>query len=378
MKKFINLSCKVLKKTHLNKFVYIILQHFFHSYQKPTLNQKNVNESYNLLSSISKNPNNSCKCLNYINRNSCIDLLIIIPVYNAEEYIEECINSIITQKTKYSFIIKIINDGSTDNSLNVINKYQDYPNIEIINQANKGHSGARNTGLKNIESKFIMFIDSDDYLAPDAIENLISCAYKTKCEVVEGNYHIFKKRKKVFYTSKNKDLVTTHWSETLKGYPWAKVYTAELFEKCQFPEGYWYEDTLMKLNIFPKCKKIATIKEVVYYYRQNKNSITFKSKKKPKSLDSYWITEQLIKDSENNQLQELYNSLFKQIIVNFNRINALDSERINKAVFILTANLLKQYYPNSIYDGNNSILQKLEKAIKEMDYRAYKLICSLF
>lgn len=374
----INLLCKGLKKAHLNKIFYIILQPFFHSYQKLTLDYKNINESYNFLSNISNNPNNSSKSFNYIKKNSCIDLLIIIPVYNSEKYIEECINSIITQKTKYTFLIKIINDGSTDNSLNIIKKYKNYPNIEIINQLNKGHSGARNTGLKIIESKFIMFIDSDDYLAPNAIENLLSYAYKTKAEVVEGNYHIFNKRKKIFYTSKNKDLVTTHWSETLKGFPWGKVYTADLFENCQFPEGYWFEDTLMKLNIYPKCKKVATIKEVVYYYRQNKDGITFKSKKKFKLLDSYWITEQLIKDNENLQSQELYNNLFNQIIINFNRISTLDSERINKAVFILTANLLKQYYPNSHYTGNNPNLKKLEKAIKTMDYTAYKLLCSLY
>ena len=88
---------------------------------------------------------------------------IIVPVYNVENYVDKCIKSILNQTYK-NYEVIIINDGSTDNSLNIINKYKNNKKIKIITQKNKGLSNARNNGMKMATGDYLLFIDSDDYI----------------------------------------------------------------------------------------------------------------------------------------------------------------------------------------------------------------------
>src|SRR5690625_3677419 len=99
---------------------------------------------------------------------------IIIPVYNVEKYIAECLNSVIRQ-TYSNIEVIIINDGSNDNSYEIIESYsKKYNNLKIIDQENKGQSVARNVGLTKAKGKYIYFLDSDDYIKDITIENLVS------------------------------------------------------------------------------------------------------------------------------------------------------------------------------------------------------------
>ena len=232
---------------------------------------QDLQESYAFLDGVSPKPkstsyaNNNVKDCNY-------DLTIIIPAYNVELYIDECLKSVLEQKTEYKFLVKIINDGSTDNTFEILKKYQIYNNVEIINQGNKGFSGARNTGLKHIESKYIMFVDSDDKLADNAIQNLLENAYENDSDIVEGGFHKFDNNK-ILETYIHKCKINVNAFGTLKGYPWGKVIKSSLFKNIKFPEGFWYEDTIFMYLIFPMCKKATTIKEIVYWYRFNTHGI---------------------------------------------------------------------------------------------------------
>ena len=98
---------------------------------------------------------------------------IIIPVYNCEEYIKKCIDSIIEQTYK-DFEVIIINDGSTDNTNYILNEYKNYSNIIIINQNNHGVSYSRNVGLEKAKGNYICFIDGDDYIDKDYLSTLAS------------------------------------------------------------------------------------------------------------------------------------------------------------------------------------------------------------
>ncbi|MGU8763722.1 glycosyltransferase family 2 protein [Clostridium perfringens] len=111
---------------------------------------------------------------------------IIVPVYNTEKYLEKCINSILQQTYKNIEII-VVNDGSTDNSKNVLNKkYKD--NIILINQENKGLGGARNTGIKHASGDYIMFVDSDDYIIENSVEILLNTV--SNAEIAIGNMNV--------------------------------------------------------------------------------------------------------------------------------------------------------------------------------------------
>ena len=117
------------------------------------------------------------------------DLQIIVPAYNAEKYISECLDSVLSQETEYSYLITIVNDGSIDHTLDIINSYYSrYPDrIEVINQENKGFSGARNAGLKVLKGKYITFLDSDDVLAPRGINSLLRNTIG-EVDIVQGSW----------------------------------------------------------------------------------------------------------------------------------------------------------------------------------------------
>lgn len=146
---------------------------------------------------------------------------IIIPCYNVEKYVRECIESVLNQKTQFKYEVILINDGSQDNTLNILKEYEDRDNVVLIDQKNKGFSGARNTGLQYVQGEYLMFVDSDDRLAENAIENLLSVAYKENYEIVEGRYVLFSEENILFEEQiDEKECIKP--IQDLKGYPWQK------------------------------------------------------------------------------------------------------------------------------------------------------------
>lgn len=114
------------------------------------------------------------------------DLMIIVPVYNTETYLNECIESLIKQKTNYSYKIVFVDDGSTDHSGIILDNYSKNPKVEVIHKQNSGIAGARNTALRNICGRYILFVDSDDLLADNAVELLMNVALSKNADIVEG------------------------------------------------------------------------------------------------------------------------------------------------------------------------------------------------
>ena len=110
------------------------------------------------------------------------DLMIIVPVYNAAEYLEDCIKSLLVQETGYSYCVVFVNDGSTDESANILNKYAKKENVYIINKKNEGVAEARNIALKYIRGKCVLFVDADDMLMDNAIEVLMRKSVETDAD----------------------------------------------------------------------------------------------------------------------------------------------------------------------------------------------------
>ena len=111
------------------------------------------------------------------------DLMIIVPVYNAAEYLEDCIKSLLVQETGYSYCVVFVNDGSTDESANILNKYAKKENVYIINKKNEGVAEARNIALKYIRGKCVLFVDADDMLMDNAIEVLMKKSVETDADI---------------------------------------------------------------------------------------------------------------------------------------------------------------------------------------------------
>lgn len=253
---------KILFKTKLNVFLYKLLKKRFINVCEH-FTEADVQKAWNTLNSFHKDVNSTAITNNKLDIH--YDLQIIIPVYNVEKYIIECVESVLSQKINCSYIITIINDGSPDSSRKLLKKYENNAHIEIIDQKNRGLSGARNHGLETIKGRYITFLDSDDRLTPNSITVMMDAADKYHADIVQGGYNsISEYDGKILNTYKGVSAVSDTDESFLKGFPWGKLFKAELFEKIHFPEKYWFEDTICAYLLFPLSKIKVGIEDIVY------------------------------------------------------------------------------------------------------------------
>ena len=222
------------------------------------------------------------------------DVSIIVPAYNVEKEITCCIDSIVNQKTNYSFEVIIINDGSTDKTGELLEQYRHYDFVWIEEQENRGFSGARNRGLELARGRYLMFIDSDDYIPKDAVESLMKTAVANDADIVQGSFcNVVGGQIEPGATCKNAQVNVADTNQKIFGYVWGKVFKKQLFASLSFPEQYWFEDTITHYLLVFLAKRIFTIQEFVYFYRLNPKGITSVARTAPKSVDTYWICEYL-------------------------------------------------------------------------------------
>jgi len=217
------------------------------------------------------------------------DVSVIIPVYNVEQYLEECLDSVINQ-TLNNIEIICVNDGSTDSSLGILEAYEKKDNrVRIISQENKGLSAARNTGMRLAEGKYIYYLDSDDYIEIDALEKLYQRAIQDDLDVLfcdgdvqfetielKDNTPKFKKRGKYegIYNGSElfKNMLANMDYQTQVSLHFAK---REFLEKHElaFQEGLLYEDNIYTLNLILSASRAAHLSQTLFHYRIRENSI---------------------------------------------------------------------------------------------------------
>lgn len=208
---------------------------------------------------------------------------IIVPIYNVEKYLDKCVMSILGQTFK-NFELILIDDGSQDSSGAICDSYlKKDSRIKVIHKKNGGLSSARNEGLKIAKSKYVAFIDSDDWIENNMYEKLYNIAEQNDADIVQCKYVKADDEnvKKDIQADGNinfisniealENLYNERYIETVV--TWNKIYKRLLFENIQFPEGKIHEDEFTVYKILYKAKKIALLDEGLYYYRQNPNSI---------------------------------------------------------------------------------------------------------
>lgn len=324
------------------------------------------------LDSLHKDVQSSALRRNEIVSPTC-DLQIIIPVYNTGKFLRECLDSILSSVTKYTYHLVIVNDGSTDCSGEILSEYESDSRVTIINQENTGISGARNTGLKKIFGRYVTFVDSDDLLVPNAITNWLDAAYKYNADVVEGSFSRRRYNGKLFGGLKW-DKETVENKSKMQGEAWLKIYKAELWQNIIFPEGYWYEDTIICGLIQPLVKKYVQIPDYVYYYTLNKSSISFNSHGKAKMLDNLYITKLVLNDADKLRLissnyEHYYSFFLYQTHTNWYR-TYLFGGGYEYLIFRELCALFNRYFPNDI--ESKSYLSRMVKALRENDFDSYR------
>ena len=231
---------------------------------------------------------------------------VIVPVYNVEEYLEECLESI-KQQTFTDIEVILVNDGSTDGSREICERFcQKDSRFKLINQENQGQSVARNRGVKESVGKFIMFVDSDDVINKNLLEVLLPYM-KTEVDIVEcrmtrkkEEFYLNRPSKIVFEGNAKEAILNCIAIKEVKFCPVTKLYRREIVEKVPFLEGYIYEDVFTGINYLKHMRKIVVVDYIGYYYRVRPNSTMTKSYTE-KDLDIFKVGNQLIdsfKDDE--------------------------------------------------------------------------------
>ena len=328
----------------------------------------NVEAARTILESFSSDPATTCIANNTLDIQ--YDLQIIVPAYNVEKYVEKCLESVLNQKTEYSYLVTIVNDGSTDRTLEIIKLYQEkYSNrMEVIDQPNRGLSGARNSAMKVLKGRYITFLDSDDVLADGAVDILLNAAQDgdSLIDIVQGSWYdgVALTRKDMQYNIRE--------AKELSGFPWGKLFRAEVLKHFQFPEGYLFEDTPISFILYGKNYRFKTISDVVYGYRINPEGITAKSKKMKRSVESYYITALCLKEFPAFNVsydKRAYEYFLNQCCMNFKR--TLNQPRnVREAIFVLEANLKERYFKD-MYSKSN---KEIESALDNKQFRKFEIL----
>lgn len=243
---------------------------------------------------------------------------VIVPVYNVEGYLEKCIQSITTQ-TYTNLEILVVDDGSTDTSPALCDELAETDTrIQVIHKKNGGLSSARNSGIDAASGEYYVFVDSDDYIHPQMIEQLYSRLKADNSDLAicgiepvdeDGNYK---------YAGFDFVLSDDVWDETAFWnnfygrntvfcvVAWNKLYPKALFSTIRFANGKTHEDEFMLHNIVSQCKKISCVNQKLYYYLQRSDSIMNQPCKKNRLdlVEAYALRGKYFKDSGQQYLAE--------------------------------------------------------------------------
>lgn len=203
---------------------------------------------------------------------------IIIPVYNVEKYLCDCLDSVVNQTYKNIEII-LIDDGSTDKSSQICKDYaMEYQNINYIFQSNQGLSAARNTGLDACTGEYVYCLDSDDFITCNTIEIMIR-EMKDNIDIVSASFLSVSEDEKYddnisvnvkFQVTTSK----TFYQQIISNHAWGKLYRKSLFNDVRYPIGQNYEDVATTHKLFYKANEIAYTDKGLYFYRSRIGAIT--------------------------------------------------------------------------------------------------------
>ncbi len=290
-----------------------------------------------------------------------IEISVIIPVYNMESFLTKCLVSLLTQ-TFRNFEIICINDGSTDNSLNILNSFSNMDDrINIINQKNQGVSIARNIGISKAKGDYVIFVDSDDFLEKTMIEELYKKIISINGDIVFCDYMLYTEQQQFSNNLRREFLQHTEFCwKTFKNdlnpilinmstvVPWGKIIRKDLLlnHKFFFPENMLFEDNYVGIMTFLYAEKIAVVNKPLYYYRiDNPKSLSGKSGKYRSTLDLIKISNLLVQSTEKKFKK---NKFINKLLLNWIVSNNLSWFLVSK---------IKREYHASFYQFMHQIIQ---------------------
>lgn len=309
------------------------------------------------------------------------DVSIIVPIYNAEKYLKKCLDSLINQ-TKKELEFILINDGSTDSSEEIVKSYQD-DRIKYFKNKNQGIGKTRNFGIQKATGKYIMFLDSDDYLDKKATKLMYDKAVSNNMDLIICD----------FYNVKNDELVEERLldfkSTTLKETPnlltdinlspWNKIYKSSLLKDndIKFIENLKYEDAPFVVETLDKAKKIGKINECLNYYVMHKDSeTTIRDKRIFDIIKILEIIRKYFKD--NDYIKPTLDQLTVRIITNYTiqqrvQIDKKLGMKFIDEAFAFLEKEVPDYKDNKYYKNRGFFRRSIEK-----NKNISKIYCKLY
>ena len=306
-------------------------------------------------------------------QDSSVDISVIIPCYNNAPYLKKSIQSVLDQQGSFTLEAVVIDDGSTDETPEILAQFRGDPRVVLHRQENQGHSGARNTGLFLCHGEYILFHDSDDTLCPGALEALLTQAKRQDADIVAGGY--------LCLTPEGEERPGRLFPEgpaedpyTIPGMTCGKIFRRRLFASLQFPVGYWYEDSIICQILFPLAGTVYTVSAPVFWYLLNPKGVSASSQGQPKALESLYVTRRLLRERESFGLchdEASCAHFLHMVLLTYHRTRKLGNN-CHYSVFLAQRQLYKTYFENI------PVMEKyasLAAALRKGRFRRYVWLC---
>lgn len=310
---------------------------------------------------------------------------VIVPVYNVEQYVEKCLETLIEQTLEEIEII-VVNDGSIDNSKQIVEKIREqFPDkIVYVEKENGGLSDARNYGIPYAKGEYIAFLDSDDYVEKDMYQKMYELAKKEDSDMVECDFYWeYPDKQKidtgVLYQGKKEML------EKVRVVAWNKLIKREILEKAkiEFPKGYRYEDVSFTYKLIPYLEKVSFLKEPCVHYIQREGSIS--NSQNERNREIFDVLDGVIDYYKEKEIYETYQTELEYVYSryafcsSFLRVVKVQDKKLRKKLLEETWKNVNTKFPNW---KKNKIL-RIGKGGKNLYLRTinpvtYKIYAELF
>lgn len=308
---------------------------------------------------------------------------IIVPVYKVENYLDKCVESILNQTVK-DFELILVDDGSPDNCPKICDEYllKD-SRVKVIHKENGGLSDARNAGIKEAKGDWLSFIDSDDFIAPDMIETLLSNAENENADIAVCDAVLFKDGEKPAFTDSTKKTVMDSTEAQGKMInerlfvvnTWNKIYKKSLFDDITFPKGKLYEDLATTYKLLDKSKKVVYINGKKYAYLQRATSIMGQTGYKMKADKVEIVAEMIDYYKNNGKIDNFFHGIMDYLL---NDIYKMASKGNLVSSIEYREKLKELYFSNIDRIKNNKNISKKSKSILKLAVKRPKLLQFLY
>lgn len=309
---------------------------------------------------------------------------VVIPVYNAEKYLGECIDSVLAQLFA-DFEVVIVDDGSTDSSSDIVNAYASRDKrVRYIRQTNAGPSAARNTGIDAAEGDWLVFVDSDDTLMPNALQRFVETARKTSADIVcsgftTGGSKARKQKSDPLVLTPVEAIRDIYYQKRIDPAPWAKMYRKSVWNGVRFRTGIIYEDLDSVFPVFRNARGVAYIPDRLYFYRPTPSSLmrTFH----PARFDVLDVTRRIEDNCKLHEPALLRAAADRRLSACFNMLGLIAAHKTGKryeAHLQECRDVVKRYRLDSLTDPHVRFKNKAGILLSYMGYPVMMKILGLY